>query len=132
MPRPKKTYTNWLIGATAIGLILIAAVLWLALRPRPIPATAPPSGALQLTFDMPCAPQSSDAGPFYAALRARDKSTLSTFLANKKILMVKRATPLTISPDGPLAKVAFGDPKHPTTCYIPADVVSSFERNSYR
>lgn len=121
----------------ALGLLLIAAMLFVSLRPAGSldslteKAGGVPPGWMRLSFNLPCAVRSGDAASFYTALRSRDRSTLSTFLAQRKILMLQEGTAFRIVPASPIAKVSYGDLRSPDTCYIPSDLVATIERKGH-
>lgn len=129
-----------MVGASAAVLMLIAVVVSLTrgrepqtskrssdrTSGRPVPAL------MRLSIELPCAIRSEDAIPFYAALRRRDRASLTAMMVHKKIWTIHTGTALAISQAKGIATVSFGVPGEPRLCFIPSDVVPAIERKAYR
>lgn len=132
----RRTRNKLTVIAVAAGLLLLIAlvVVWMS-QPSQNSLKGTGSAAPQpvrLSFELPCTVQLADASTFYAALQRHDRPILSQMLTDKKIIMVHKGTALTIIPVDAVSKISFGDPPSTQVCYVPSDVMSSFQKHAYR
>lgn len=103
---------------------------WLAKR-RSVSAAGATIGSVRLPFALPCAIASGDAQPFYAALRRSDRKAVIQMLADKRIRILRKDTPFSITPFSKVAAVAVRRDSRPV-CYIPLDIVASLDSKAYK
>ncbi len=131
-----RTRTILLLLTPAVALIAAAAGVFLLHRHLHARDGVPAKATTQLTrlpFALPCSVNTADASLFYAALRRGDRAEVTKMFAADKIQLIRKDTPLSISPGSLFAMVTTEDDKQaPISCFIPGDVVPAIERKAYK
>jgi hypothetical protein len=130
-----RTRTTLLLLTTALALIAAAAGVFLYRHHHRRADVSAPAAAqfTRLPFALPCSTNTADVSLFYAAMRRGDRAEVTKMFAADRILMIRKNTPLSISPGSLFATVLVEDGKpQPTSCFIPGDVVSAIERKAYK
>lgn len=87
----------------------------------------------RLPFALPCSMNTADVTLFYAALRRGDRAAVVGMFQANRIQMIRKDTPLSISPGSLFAMVTTEDTKQlSTSCFIPTDVVPAIERKALK
>jgi hypothetical protein len=131
-----RTRKTLLLLTAAVVLTAAAAGVFLLSRhhhPRaPVSADATPQFT-RLPFALPCSMNTADVSLFYAALRRGDRAEVTKMFAADRIQMIRKDTPLSISPGSLFAMVTTEDPKQVSiSCFIPGDTVSAIERKALK
>jgi hypothetical protein len=131
-----RTQKTLLLLTSAVVLIAAAAGVFLLYRHHHAHARVSADATLQFTrlpFALPCSMNTADVSLFYAALRRGDRAEVTKMFAADRIQMIRKDTPLSISPGELFAMVTTEDNKQPpTSCFIPGDVVPAIERKALK
>jgi hypothetical protein len=92
------------------------------------------SPTLTLPFTIPCAVDSHDAAPVYAAFRRRDRELLEKLFADKKFVAVPEGLAVRISGFGRTSMVTIGarSGRRPGVCFVPTYVVAVIRQHAPR
>jgi hypothetical protein len=125
-----------LLLTTAITLMAVAAGVFLFYRHYHLRVGVSAKASAQVTrlpFALPCSMNTADVSLFYAALRRGDRAQVVKMFAANRVQMIRKDTPLSISPGSLFAMVTTEDNKQlSTSCFIPSDVVPAIERKAYK
>jgi hypothetical protein len=133
MIRGRRARRRFLFLAVAASLLVVGTATFFVMRGAHEPdetvhrttSAAISSGTLRLAFNLPCAIYAGDAERAYAAVRQRDKKTLMDMVTQRRLLMVRQGTAITVSPIHELAVVNVAGDTHPErACYIPKEMIS--------
>lgn len=116
-----------------VALVLVGVTIYRQLSsPRTEYRSVGSPAILKLPFTIPCAVDSHDTAPVYAAFRTRDRELLGKLFADKRFVAVPKGLAVRISSFGAISMVSIEvrSGRRPGVCFVPTYVIAAIRQHA--